>query len=53
MKIVEKSELKKELGKPQKIFIAGYSTLTDAEKKEADKIIEKLKKDGHEGTVGL
>ncbi len=41
MKIVKKEELKKELPKPQKIFSAGYSCLTDNEKKEADKIIEK------------
>lgn len=53
IKIVEKSELKEKLGKQQKIFIAGYSTLTDDEKKEADKLIEKLKKDGHTITMGI
>lgn len=56
MKIVKKSEIKSELeksGNPQKIFIAGYTTLTDEEKKEADKLIEKLKKEGHKITMGI
>ncbi len=51
--IVEKSELKEMLQKPQKIFIAGYTTLSDEEKKEADKLIEQLKKDGHTVTTGI
>ena len=32
------------------IFIAGYSTLSPSEKKKANKLIEKLKSQGHKIT---
>lgn len=53
--MTKKNKLQKQLedGKPQKIFIAGYTTLSDAEKIKADKIIEDLKKKGHTIEMGI
>lgn len=39
--------------KNKTVFIAGYTTLSDDEKKEADKLIKQLKKDGNKIIMGV
>lgn len=46
-------EWKENLQKPQKNFVVGYSLLNEEEKKEADNMIEKIKKDGHTVKMGI